>query len=61
MKIALALITVPFIISFMSGMFDWYVEDGMFALFGLAMIVGLGWAWFIELKGKKTEVKNEVI
>lgn len=50
MKIALSLFTVPFTLSFLAGMFDWYLEDGMFVLFGLSMVVGIIWAWVIELK-----------
>jgi hypothetical protein len=49
-KIPLTLITAPMTLSFLSGMFDWYIEDGMYMLFGLAMIIGLGWLWIIELK-----------
>lgn len=49
-KIALSLFTVPFTLSFLSGMFDWYIADGMFALFGLSMLIGLVWTWVIELK-----------
>jgi len=50
MKAPLIIMTVPFALSFISGMFDWYIEDGMFALFGFAFFVGLVWAWVLELK-----------
>lgn len=49
-KAALLLITVPLILSFTAGMFDWYVEDGMLIIFGLSMIIGVVWAWLIVLK-----------
>ena len=49
MKLALSLITVPYSISFLAGMFGWYIEDGMYLLIGLVMIVGIVSAWWIEL------------
>ena len=30
-------------------MFDWQIDDGMFMLFGISMIIGAIWAWKIEL------------
>ncbi len=50
MKAALSFISVPFAISFFAGMFDWYIDDGMYILFGFSMLVGAIWAWVIELK-----------
>jgi len=50
MKTPLLLISVPFAISFLAGMFDWYIEEGMYILLGLSMIIGVVWAWIIELK-----------
>jgi len=50
MKTPLLLISVPFAISFLAGMFGWYIEEGMYILLGLSMIVGIVWAWIIELK-----------
>jgi hypothetical protein len=50
MKTPLTLITVPLALSFLSGMFDWQVDDGMFIVFGFSMIAGAIWAWVIELK-----------
>lgn len=50
MKSALTTITIPFILSFLAGMFNWYMDDGVYALLGFAMIGGLTWAWVIELK-----------
>lgn len=50
MKTPLLLITIPYAVSFLSGMLDWYVEDGMFVLIGLSMLAGIVWAWVIELK-----------
>ena len=50
MKFALSMMTIPFTLSFLSGVFNWYIEDGMFILFGFSMMVGLIWAWVEELK-----------
>lgn len=50
MKAALALMTAPLVISFLSGMFDWYMDDGLLIFFGFCMILGTIWAWIIELK-----------
>jgi len=50
MKYALLLISVPYAISFLAGMFGWYMEDGMYMLIGLSMLVGIVWAWIVELK-----------
>ena len=50
MKIALSLLTVPIILSFCAGVFEWNIDEGMFTLFGISMIVGIVWAWVIELK-----------
>ena len=53
MKLALLFITVPSVISFLSGMFEWYIDDGMYLLFGISMIIGIIWAWIIELNKTK--------
>lgn len=50
MKTPLLLISIPFGISFLGGMFYWEIEEGMTILFGLSMIIGVVWAWVIELK-----------
>lgn len=50
MKTALSLITVPYAISFFGGMFDWYFEDGFYILMGISIIVGIVWAWRLEMK-----------
>lgn len=50
MKAALTTITAPMALSFLSGIFDWYMDDGVYILIGFTMIGGLVWAWFIELK-----------
>lgn len=49
MKTALTLITVPYALAFLGGMFDWRIEDGMYVLFGLSMLAGIIWAWIVEL------------
>lgn len=49
MKGALALITGPYVISFLSGVFGWYIDDGAFAFLGFCMLAGLIWAWVAEL------------
>lgn len=49
MKLALGLITIPFIFSFLSGAFNWYMDDGAYIFLGFLMIVGLVWAWVIEV------------
>ena len=48
MKLALSLITVPYGISFLGGMFGWYMEDGMYMLIGFSMLAGIIWAWIVE-------------
>jgi hypothetical protein len=48
MKTPLTLITAPLALSFLTGIFDWQVDEGMFLIFGLSMIVGTIWAWVIE-------------
>ena len=48
MKLALSTITVPFGISFLSGVFLWELPEGMYILFGIAMIVGIIHAWIVE-------------
>jgi len=50
MKYPLLLISVPYAISFLGGMFGWYMEDGMYILIGLSMLVGIVWAWIVEIK-----------
>ena len=50
MKTPLLLISIPYAISFLAGMFEWYMEDGMYILLALAMLVGIVWGWIIELK-----------
>jgi hypothetical protein len=50
MKAALTTITVPFAISFLSGVFMWDFPEGFYILLGLSMIVGIIWAWFLEMK-----------
>lgn len=52
LKIALTLISVPLALSFLSGMFDWYIDDGFFMLFGFSMVAGIVWAW-IEVNRKE--------
>jgi len=49
MKTPLLFITVPFAISFLAGVFGWYMEEGLLALLGIAMLIGIVWAWKIEL------------
>lgn len=53
MKAALLFITVPLTISFFAGMFEWYIEDGMYILLGLSMIIGIIWAWIAESNRNK--------
>jgi len=48
MKGALTLITAPLLLSFLSGMFEWYMDDGVYMLIGFAVIAGLIWAWLVE-------------
>lgn len=48
MKGALTLITAPIVLSFLSGVFDWYLDDGVFVFIGACMIAGLIWAWIVE-------------
>jgi len=50
MKTPLLLISIPLSISFLGGMFYWEIPEGMTILFGLSMIIGVIWAWVIELK-----------
>lgn len=50
MKNALTLITAPMALSFLAGMFDWTLPDGLYVLIGFTMIGGLIWAWIIEAK-----------
>lgn len=50
MKAALTTITAPMALSFFAGMFDWYMDDGVYMLIGFTMIAGLVWAWIIALK-----------
>lgn len=48
MKAALSLITGAFSFSFLIGFFGWYVDDGVFALIGFAMMAGIIWAWIAD-------------
>ena len=48
MKLALSTITVPYSISFLSGVFMWELPEGLYILLGLAMIVGIIHAWIVE-------------
>ena len=50
MKTPLLLISVPFALSFLSGMFEWYMEEGMYILLGISMLIGIIWAWYVGLK-----------
>jgi len=50
MRLPLIILTIPLTISFLGGMFEWYFEDGFYLLLGLAIIIGLVWAWIVELK-----------
>jgi len=50
MKIPLSLIAVPYGIMFLSGAFDWYIEDGLAILAGLSILIGICWGWKVELK-----------
>lgn len=50
MKTPLLLISTPYAISFLAGMFSWYMEDGMYLLLGLTILIGIVWAWIVELK-----------
>lgn len=50
MKLALSLITVPFAISFLDGIFMWYLADGFYMLMGFTMMAGLALSWYHELK-----------
>jgi len=49
MKTPLLLITIPYTIAFLAGIFGWYMEEGLLALLGIAILIGIGWAWKIEL------------
>ena len=49
MKTPLLLISVPYVISGLAGAFGWYMEEGLLILLGLAILVGMIWAWYIEL------------
>ena len=50
MKTPLLLVSVPYGIMFLSGVFEWYIEDGLAILAGLSMLIGICWAWYVELK-----------
>ena len=50
MKAALTTITVPFSISFLSGVFYWEFPEGFYMLLGAAMVAGIIWAWVVEMK-----------
>ncbi len=50
MKAALTTLTVPYSISFMSGMFGWTFDDGFFMLLGFSMLAGIIWAWIVEMR-----------
>jgi hypothetical protein len=53
LKIALSFISVPFGISFLSGAFDWYFDDGFYILLGASMLIGIIWAWVAVYKMNK--------
>lgn len=50
MKTALAIITAPMLLAFLAGFFGLYMDDGVYTLIGVTMIVGIIWAWIIEMK-----------
>ena len=50
MKNALLLITIPYALALLAGMFEWYMDDGVWMLFGISMLVGIIWGWIVELK-----------
>lgn len=50
MIIALLLISIPFSISFLAGVFYWEFPEGFYILLGFSMIIGIIWAWVIEAK-----------
>jgi len=50
MKGALTTITVPYTISFLSGVFYWEFPEGFYMLIGLALLAGIVWAWYEALK-----------
>jgi hypothetical protein len=50
MKTPLLLVSVPYGVMFLSGVFGWYIEDGMATLAGISMLIGISWAWTVELK-----------
>jgi len=50
MKTPLLFISIPYAISFLGGMFGWYMEEGMYLVIGIAMLIGIIWAWIVELK-----------
>ena len=50
MKAALTTISVPYGISFLSGVFYWDFPEGFYILLGLSMMAGIIWAWAVELK-----------
>jgi hypothetical protein len=50
MKAALTTITVPYGISFLSGVFYWDFPEGFYMLLGFAMLGGIAWAWTVEMK-----------
>lgn len=50
--IPVTMVTIPFGISFLDGMFGWELADGFYVLLGLSMTIGLIWQWYIMLTDK---------
>ncbi len=53
MKGALLTASAPMAFSFLSGVFGWYMDDGVYTFIGFIMMIGLGWAWYVELNRGK--------
>ena len=45
----LIILSVPMLISFLSGVFGWDFDDGFYLLIGLSMMVGIIWMWYVML------------
>lgn len=52
MKTPLIILTTAFGISFLDGMFSWYLADGFYVLLNLAIMVALTEMWIIQYKNK---------
>ena len=50
MKAPLTLITASYATLFLSGFFDWYLDDGFVILLSFGMLAGIVWAWIAVSK-----------